>query len=204
MKPRFVSDLEARARAKRHEYFISRFAGVRTILDVGGTADFWRTVGLSNAEVTLLNLEAEEAPAGFTSLAGDARDLSRFGDKSFDLVFSNSVIGHVGGFDDQRRMASEIARVGRSYFVQTPNHGFPVDWRTLVPFFHFLSPEHQAWCFKSFAVGTYRRAVSDAEAQEWATRIRNIRRSEIETLFPGATVRDEAVFGFTKSFMIHN
>jgi hypothetical protein len=79
-----------------------------------------------------------------------------------------------------------------------------VDWRTLVPFFHFLPATAQAWCFSHLPVGTYKRSVSHEEARQWATRIRNIRRSEVSQLFPGARVIDERVFGFTKSFMIHN
>jgi len=39
---------------------------------------------------------------------------------------------------------------------------------------------------------------------EWATRVRNIRRSELAALFPGATVVDERVAGFAKSSMVHN
>ena len=145
----------------------------------------------------------DDLPSNFSFVIGDARDLSRYPDQSFDLVFSNSVIGHVGDFLEQRRMAREIQRVGRRYFVQTPNHGFPVDWRTLVPFFHFLSPRLQAWCFERMAVGTYPRAADRDKATELAHRIRNVRRYEIPDLFPGATVRNELVFGFTKSFMIH-
>lgn len=81
------------------------------------------------AKVTLLNVMPQ---AGIDAVLGDARDLSRYGDGEFDVVFSNSCIGHVGGFEDQLRMAREIRRVGRRYFVQTPNHGLPIDWRILV------------------------------------------------------------------------
>lgn len=65
------------------------------ILDVGGTADFWDVIGLSepDIEVTLLNLEATAAPSrGYRFVRGDARDLSVFADQSVDIVYSNSVI----------------------------------------------------------------------------------------------------------------
>jgi hypothetical protein len=97
-------------------------------------------------QIELLNLVTEPVRAPFTSVAGDARDLSRYPDRSFDIVFSNSVIGHVGGLSDQARAASEVRRVGRCYFVQTPNHGFPVDWRTMVPLFHFLPRLREPLC----------------------------------------------------------
>lgn len=57
----------------------------------------------------------------------------QFKEKEFDLVFSNSVIEHVGGFQDQMKAANEIRRVGKNYFIQTPNKYFlfrrPTFWK---------------------------------------------------------------------------
>ena len=53
-------------------------------------------------------------------------------------------------------------------------------------------------------VGTYRRAADREEALHWAARIRNVRRSELAALFPGAQVVNERVGGMTKSFIVHN
>jgi Methyltransferase domain len=199
----------AGARRERHALFLKLLATLPApvrILDVGGTVAYWETVGLPNSgvDIELLNIERELVQTPFTSVAGDARDLSRYKDKSFDVVFSNSVLGHVGGQSDQQRMAQEVRRVGTYYFVQTPNHGFPIDWRTMVPLFHFLSARSQAWCFERFAVGAYRRARDKEEALHWATRVRNIRGAELSTLFPSAHVVPEKVAGFTKSFILHN
>ena len=55
---------------------------------------------------------------------GDATDLSPFKDKSFDIVHSNSVIEHLYNFENQKKMASEIMRVGQKHIVQTPNKYF--------------------------------------------------------------------------------
>ena len=154
-------------------------------------------------QIELLNIHNQDARPPFKAVVGDARDLSRYPDRQFNVVFSNSVIGHVGSFQDQQRMANEIRRVGQRFFVQTPNHGFLVDWRTLVPFFHFLPTRAQAWCFEHFKVGTYRRASCRAEAINLAHRIRNIRRCELPILFPNAAVVPERVLGLTKSFMVH-
>lgn len=177
-----------------------------TILDVGGTVAYWKSFEFPPdvaPRIVLLNTYPQVG-GELTSLIGDARDLSRFSDQQFDVVFSNSVIGHVGGFSDQVSMANEVRRVGRNFFVQTPNHAFPIDWRTLVPFFHHLPASAQAWCFLHLRVGKYRRASSADEAWGWATRVRNLRRRELSQLFPAAAVLDERVFGFTKSFIVHN
>jgi hypothetical protein len=198
----------ASARRRRNELLLKFISAMTapTILDVGGTLEYWHGIprGVAKRVVLLNTFPQAVIEAGFEAVVGDARDLSRFGDGEFDLVFSNSVIGHVGGFTDQERMAREICRIGKRHFVQTPNHTFPIDWRTRVPFFHLLPSKTQAWCFLHFPVGTYRRATGEHEAWDWATRVRNIRRHEIDLLFPESIVLNERVFGLTKSFMIHN
>lgn len=67
-----------------------------------------------------------------------------FPNRSFDWVFSNAVIEHVGNKRRQMQFATEVRRVARrGYFVATPNRAFPVDPHTLLPFYHFLSPSLQ-------------------------------------------------------------
>jgi hypothetical protein len=61
-----------------------------------------------------------------------------FADKSFDIVFSNAVIEHVLGDGMQARFAAEIMRVGRSWFVTTPNYWFPFESHYHLPFIQFL------------------------------------------------------------------
>src|SRR5215213_6935935 len=89
------------------------------LLDVGGTQFFWEMMGFrgdQGLEVTLLNLEPGWTRPGFHSLVGDARDMRQFADQEFDVVFSNSVIEHVGDPAAQQQAASEIKRVGKRYF----------------------------------------------------------------------------------------
>src|ERR1017187_2845994 len=84
--------------------------------------------------VTLLNpprTKAELAGASWW-VAGDGRAVP-FRDAAFDVVFSNSVIEHVGDAQSQRAFAREVARVGRAYWVQTPNRWFPVEQHLLTP-----------------------------------------------------------------------
>jgi SAM-dependent methyltransferase len=217
--PGFIASLECRkileilevaARKRRHAFLLRilhAFEQPPEILDVGGTVDYWLKMKLpktSANRLVLLNTFEQRVCEPFESVVGDGRDLSCYSTDEFDLVFSNSVIGHVGDFSDQMKMASEVRRVGKHFFLQAPNHGFPLDWRTLVPLFHFLSPPLQTWCFEHFAVGRYHRANSAEEAMSWATRIRNIRRTELPRLFPNATVVNERVLGLTKSFIVHN
>ena len=56
----------------------------------------------------------------------------------FDVAFSNAVIEHVGGREEQRRFVAELCRVAPRVFLSTPNRWFPVETHTLVPLAHWL------------------------------------------------------------------
>ena len=98
-----------------------------TVLDVGGAYKNWSYLD-NTPQLTLLNLSQRPdcLPAKVQYVRGDACKLP-FADKSFDVVYSNSVIEHVGGRSDQMEMAKEMMRVGKSYYCQTPNYWFPVE-----------------------------------------------------------------------------
>lgn len=59
-------------------------------------------------------------------------------DKHFDVVWSNAVIEHVGDFQKQRQMAAEIMRVGKAWFVTTPNRWYPFEFHIRLPFVTWL------------------------------------------------------------------
>ena len=68
---------------------------------------------------------------------GDACALP-FPDQSFDVVFSNAVIEHVGDAERQRLFVAEALRVGRRVFLTTPNRWFPIEVHTRLPLVHWL------------------------------------------------------------------
>jgi SAM-dependent methyltransferase len=61
-----------------------------------------------------------------------------FEDDAFDVAFSNAVIEHVGGREEQRRFVEELCRVAPRVFLSTPNRWFPVETHTLVPLVHWF------------------------------------------------------------------
>lgn len=71
------------------------------------------------------------------AVVGDACELP-WPDKSFDIVYSNAVIEHLGSFEKQMKMAAEIMRVGKRWFVTTPNRWFPFEFHTRLPFFTLI------------------------------------------------------------------
>jgi SAM-dependent methyltransferase len=61
-----------------------------------------------------------------------------FPENSFDVVFCNAVVEHVGSREVQRRFLADVFRIGKSAFVTTPNRWFPVEVHTVLPFLHWL------------------------------------------------------------------
>jgi hypothetical protein len=204
------ASLAARLRRRRFALFqslLSRVPGHVHILDVGGTPDFWRVMGFSrsNVSVTLLNRSAAAADSDAAhSVVGDARDMREFADRQFDVVFSNSVIEHVGTYEDQRAMASEVRRIGRRYFVQTPNRRFPIEPHFLFPGFQFLPVSLRAWLLARHDLGWYTKAVSYEAALQEVTAIRLLSETEFRGLFPEGRLYKERFFGLTKSFTIYH
>ena len=200
--------LATRMRRRRFELFLSllrRLDGHVEILDIGGTQQFWDLMlgdDPADIRVTLLNIEHQKVSSSrFISAAGDARSIPQFAAASFDVVFSNSVIEHVGDREAQRKMANEIQRVGKRYFVQTPNKRFPLEPHFLFPWFQYLPVSVRAWMVNHFDVGWYRRIPDPAAARAEVESIQLLTRRRFAALFPGARIHEERLIGFTKSFV---
>jgi hypothetical protein len=180
-----------------------------SILDLGGTYAFWATTGLLDPKrfrITLLNLEPEAVPPdvpGFQSVAGNAQDLP-YADGSFDVVFSNSVIEHMGSGDGRRRMAEEVRRVGRRYIVQTPSVWFPLEPHCRIPFFQFLPRIVRAGLIRSFDINYFPRKATLRECLEVVDTTMMMSQREFQALFPGARIRREYLAGLIKSYTAYD
>lgn len=203
------NSLASRLRRKRWELFRDLMDTVPRpirILDVGGTEAFWRDTSLLNddfVEITILNVEfASQTEPRMSYVTGDARALP-FSDRSFDVVYSNSVIEHVGDAADQARMAAEIQRVGKRFFVQTPNYFFPIEPHFLVPGFQFLPSDARAHILHKFDLGWTKREPEFARARDVVDSVKLLKRRDFVALFPAATLYDERYLGMSKSFIAH-
>lgn len=189
--------------------FFSRFSELEKIeiLDVGGTGYFWKDSTLLShpgLRITLLNLYPVEAshPA-IHAVQGDATDMREFEKGSFDLVFSNSVIEHLYTLELQQKMASEILRVGKSYFIQTPNVYFPIEAHYALPFAQYYPKALLHFILTQTKLSRLRK-WSSAEASQYQEEIRLLNAQEMKALFPGASLLKEKVLGLTKSVTAHN
>lgn len=90
-------------------------------------------INLSSEHISLIKQYYPEIDAR----VGDACALP-WEDKHFDIVYSNAVIEHLGNFEKQKKMAAEIMRVGKSWFVTTPNRWYPFEFHMRLPFVTWL------------------------------------------------------------------
>ena len=147
---------------------------------------------------------------GFTPIVIEEAAKLPFEDAYFDIVYCSSVIEHVTvpkasvwellngdqfarqAWQRQTEFANEIRRIGRGYFVQTPNKWFIVESHSWLPFV--------GWLPRTVLVpllALTNRIWIKRTAPDWYL----LTRSKMRKLFPEATLARESFFGMTKSLM---
>ncbi len=175
------------------------------VLDVGGTPSIWEHCPVRPRLVLLNKPRARESvPPGVLYVDGDGTALP-FPDLCFDLVFSNSVIEHLGAHEAMERFAREIRRTARRYFVQTPDASFPVEPHLYTPFLHWLPGSWQQALAPRFSLWSLTARVP-AEQREWYVRhyldeIRLLNAGQLQELFPEARILRERALGLPKSLI---
>lgn len=211
-RPEKKNSLSAKLRKKRFFLFKKLLASVPLplkILDVGGQATTWKKEGFCNPDqvegitITLLNVEESQVTyPNLNTVVGDARDM-KYKDGEFEVVFSNSVIEHVGNYEQQRQMAEEVKRVGQRYFLQTPNRYFPIEPHFIFPFFQFLPLAIKVWLMTHFDLGQRKKETDRQKAIQKVTSVRLLSKKELRELFPNATIAEEKFLALTKSYMLY-
>lgn len=196
-------------RAKRMKMFFDALSitSQTKILDVGGNPFIWQIAvehGLPAIDlITVLNVYEDDRaklPFNVRWVVGDGCKLP-FADGEFDVVFSNSVIEHLGGHDSQVAFAKEVARVGKSYWIQTPDPRFFIEPHYLSPFIHWLPIDLR----RTFARhGTTWGLLTHPSKQEIEARLKEIRLippREFRDMFSGAEIVNERWIGMPKSLV---
>ena len=194
-RPGSPADRFRQRRFARFRQLVDGLPGQVRILDVGGTTPFWERVGYAGSErveIVLLNLMAQESPyENMSSAVGDAADLSEYGDDAFDVVLSNSVIEHLPTPELQARMGSEVRRVGKRVYLQTPNRYFPLEPHFLFPFFGVLPMRMRAFLLRHMDLGCRQRQPDPDKALAEVRSVRLMTGAELHRLFPSATFENE-------------
>lgn len=177
------------------------------ILDVGGDRGYWKHVGWKKekAHITLLNLSEidipEEDKPYFSFHDGDALKLP-FKKGEFDLVFSNSVIEHVGSKKNQKIFAEQVKKISDKYIVQTPSFWFPLEPHSLIPFFQFIPHHLRAILIMIFNINYFPKSKSYKEALKVSRSTIMLTKKEFRALFPEGELYTEKLFGLPKSYTV--
>jgi hypothetical protein len=201
---------QARKRRFRHirpmiERIIERKGSCR-IADIGGTEYYWEIakefIDQVPVEIHLFNLEPTAVPdRKFTSHFGNACELGRYDDNSFDMVHSNSVIEHVGGWKQACDMAREVRRLAPSYYVQTPNFWFPYEPHFRFPGFQFLPEQIRYRLLMCCNLGFGGRRITVDAAMCGVQSVDLLDMRQMRELFPDAVMKRERIGPLTKSIL---
>lgn len=210
------------ARSKRARVFLDNFVlGAQThVLDIGSEdgSNIARVLGGTRVQphnVYIADISAEmvssgHAQYGFVPVTIPETGRLPFDDGFFDIVYCSSVIEHVtvpkekvwkvrsgsefrkAADESQRAFAQEIRRLGKRYFIQTPNKWFPIESHTWLPFIGYLPRPWQV-------------SILRFSNRVWVKRTRPDWRlltvADMRTLFPDAVIERERFLGMTKSIM---
>lgn len=197
--------LSSRCRTVRFRELLRSFPALDTmrVLDLGGTPDFWRSAPVRPAHVTTVNLTAYVVDEPWLRhVVGDACVPSTVDVRSarYDLVVSNSLIEHVGGYRRRRELAAVVRSAAPAHWVQTPNRYFPVEPHYVAPGFQFLPVRTRARLVSRWPLA-HERVYTEAEALAQVLTIDLVSATEMRHLFPESTIWHERILGLSKSLV---
>ncbi len=168
----------------------------QTLLDVGGCPTFWIAYPQPVARIDSLNLyEAPWASAEYPAhdiriLVGDGCKLA-ISNNAYDIAFSNSVIEHVGSWEQQKKFAAEIRRVASALWVQTPAFECPIEPHYMAPLIHFLPNSLQRFAVKWFTPWSWLERPTQETIDLMVDTTRLLKKKEMEKLFPDCEIITE-------------
>lgn len=200
------TSIAGRMRRRRWDIVRANFPDLpdMNVLDLGGTREWWARSPVLPKHVTIVNLEIDEGAAApwLTSLAGDAcRADSLLAGQSFDLVFSNSLIEHVGGHSARLALSHVIRSLAPRYFVQTPYRYFPVEPHWVFPAMQFLPVSARRFIAPKWPLGHTRGWATD-QAFEQVLYTELIGATEMRAYFPDGHLIWERFLGAPKSMVV--
>ncbi|MGH8929527.1 MAG: class I SAM-dependent methyltransferase [Egibacteraceae bacterium] len=197
--------LGERSRQRRWQVLLTHFPNLAdmTVIDLGGRVEAWRSAPVLPRHVVVLNLleGGENPPEWSTFVQGDAcNPPAEICEQRFDLVFSNSLLEHVGGHARRRQFAETVHGLSARHWVQTPYRYFPVEPHWLFPGFQFLPLLLRAKLSRVWPLQHTRAATSTA-ALENALDVELVGKTEMGYLFPRSHLVAEKAGPFTKSLV---
>jgi hypothetical protein len=197
----------ARRREARSRWLVETFPDLAemSVVDLGGRIGFWKQLPTQPKHVHVVNLEEQPAdlPAWAEVDHGDACALpEQIKSRRYDLVFSNSVIEHVGGHERRLRFAESVHLLAPAHWVQTPYRYFPVEPHWIAPGMQFLPVAVRREVARKWPLAyTPGRTKEEALSRVLWTEL--VDKTQMRSYFPTSTLRSEKVAGITKSLIAY-
>lgn len=178
-----------------------------SVLDLGGTVEAWLRAPVRPAHVTVLNLfePGHAAEDWLLPVTGDAcaateRLAEVGGELHYDVVFSNSLLEHVGGHAQRVALAREVHALAPQHWVQTPYRYFPIEPHWLFPGLQFLPIAARArlaarWPLAHSSPDSLHESMTEVQWTEL------VGVAELRSYFPSSHIHHERVAGLTKSLV---
>lgn len=222
MITKLILNFSKNAREKRAEIFRRQFQfdGETRILDVGSEngANINFVLHGANvkpenvfiADIDQIAIESGKKNFGFQPILLDESGKLPFDDNFFEIVYCSSVIEHVTvGKDEiweltdgkqfrelalakQKTFAEEIRRVGKKYFVQTPNRNFIIESHSWLPFVGSFPRSLFVKVIKFSNRFWIKKTIPDYNLLD---------KKELKKLFPDSEILSEKKFGMIKSII---
>lgn len=209
------------ARAKRAKIFLSAFDLNHrvNILDLGGGDGSYIHSILKDhpqcniyiADILTDDLRKAKTEYGYETIELNESGKLDFEDQYFDIVFCNSVIEHVtvdkkdiyqkisksqfenAAYQRQEKFAEEIRRVGKQYYVQTPNKFFIIESHSwFLNVYPFLSRSSQIKLLNFLG-----KFWPKSTTPDWNL----LTSKKMKLFFPESEIVNEKSLGMTKSLI---
>jgi hypothetical protein len=193
-----------RMRVRRWNWLHEQFPDIESmsVIDLGGTAQAWMRAPVRPSTVHVVNLERVEPVVPW--IRADQADACNLPDYitsgTYDLVFSNSVLEHVGGHSQRMRFAESVHKLANCHWVQTPYRYFPIEPHWLFPGFQFLPFTIRAEIVRRWPL-VPAKASSHKQGLDAALEVELVSRAEMSYYFPSSNIYSERLAGLPKSLV---
>jgi hypothetical protein len=204
--PRIAARISQHFRGQRWAHFLQRFPDLpdMAVIDLGGYYWNWVSAPVTPKSLVVVNLDGrrfDDEPDWVETVTADACELpTSLFERNFDLVCSNSLLEHVGGYSRRQRVAQAVHQLAPHHWIQTPARSFPLEPHFLFPCFQFLPVQLRARLSRAwpFSPG-HNQWTSWRDHLDSVLGIELVSATEMQYLFPGSELHRERVAGITKS-----
>ena len=101
-------------------------------------------------------------------------------------------------------MANEVQRVGKNYFIQTPNYYFPIEPHFVFPFFQYLPKSLQVKLITNFSFGHFNKFENEDLAIKKVEEISLLTLKQMKELFPKCSIYIDKFICLNKSIVTYS